>query len=668
MHSVPSELPRVIDNKYEVIALLGKGGMGSVYRVRHIFLKKECALKTLEAEVNAVNMRRFEKEAQVLSRLDHPNTVKTFDYGFIDGKFPYFVMELVEGQSLGEKVKSYGPISLKLVFDIFIPLCFALQEAHDRGITHRDIKPSNIMLLSQGGKTIPKLVDFGIARLSDLALGATALTQTGEIMGSPLYMSPEQCGAGNLDFRSDIYSLGCSLFEALTGVPPFYGANALATIGMHLHQEPPSLREASLGKKFSPDLEELVGTMLAKSPDDRYQSMTEVAETLMYIAAGKEGGIGSRSSRSASAASDFANSRPTPNARHNSNSVAGSAKVWPLLLVASAAICLTLAIGGGVLWWQGSSLQNQSLLAQKAALEAKNVNFAPIALPTNAIRGTFSQPEKQAGRDLRVFSFPDSSLGTLSLFSPDLTTDQVSSTKWPASGRQEIEWHDPLAFTPSSDCVASPRYFRKFKADELAYIDFDNNGEFSSDVVPNILHLTSLKRLKFKNTDFDDAALVQLGSLPNLIALDVRLTLVTGKGLAQFTGLKKLQLLKTHPADVALATAALAGSKALTRLELNKCGIVNDSDLKSLATCVNLEILEVVDNPAITDAGIENLKPLVNLQRLKLTGTSVTAGMAKSLSSFKRLQYLTVDADKFDSESLKKLQSAVPPGCKVCAS
>lgn len=335
--------------------------------------------------------------------------------------------------------------------------------------------------------------------------------------------------------------------------------------------------------------------------------------------------------------------------------------------MASAAVCLTLAIAGGVLWWQGSSSQNQSLLAQKAALEEKNVNFAPIVLPTNAIRGSFSQPEKRAGRDLRVFSFPDNSLGTLSLFSSDLTTDQVSSTKWPARGRQEIEWHEPLAFTPSSDCVASPRYFRKFKADELAYIDFDNNGEFSSDVVPNILHLTSLKRLKFKNTDLDDAALMQLGALPNLIALDVRLTEVTGKGLAQFTGLKKLQLLKTHPADVALVTAALAGSKALTRLELNKCGIVNDSDLKSLATCVNLEIIEVDGSPAITDAGIENLKPLVNLQRLKLSGTSVTLGMAKSLASFKRLQYLTVDGDKFDPESLKKLQSAVPPSCTVCA-
>ncbi len=660
MNKVPSDLPKVIDNKYEVIALLGKGGMGCVYHVRHIFLKKECALKTLEAEVSAVNLRRFEKEAQVLSRLDHPNTVKTFDYGFIDGKFPYFVMELVEGQSLSEKVKNDGPISLKQVFDIFIPLCFALQEAHDRGITHRDIKPSNIMLLSQGGKTIPKLVDFGIARLNDLTLGATALTQTGEIMGSPLYMSPEQCGAGNLDFRSDIYSLGCSLFEALTGVPPFYGANALATIGMHLHQEPPSLRQASLGKEFSPDLEELISTMLAKSPDDRYQSMTEVAEMLMYIAAGKGVAIGSRSSRSASGSSDFAGFGP------GQNPVAWSAKIWPLLM-ASAAVCLTLAIAGGVLWWQGSSSQNQSLLAQKAALEEKNVNFAPIVLPTNAIRGSFSQPEKRAGRDLRVFSFPDNSLGTLSLFSSDLTTDQVSSTKWPARGRQEIEWHEPLAFTPSSDCVASPRYFRKFKADELAYIDFDNNGEFSSDVVPNILHLTSLKRLKFKNTDLDDAALMQLGALPNLIALDVRLTEVTGKGLAQFTGLKKLQLLKTHPADVALFTAALAGSKALTRLELNKCGIVNDSDLKSLATCVNLEIIEVDGNPAITDAGIENLKPLVNLQRLKLSGTSVTLGMAKSLPSFKRLQYLTVDADKFDPESLKKLQSAVPAGCTVCA-
>src|SRR5262249_28114870 len=161
----------------------------------------------------------FQKEAQAASRLDHQNLVKAHDFGLVDEGRPYFVMDLVEGRTLSQRIKEEGPISVAEALKIFIPVCFGLEYAHDHGVVHRDLKPSNIMLtMKSDGQYEPKVVDFGIAKFVQEQEGTTtALTKTGEIFGTPFYMSPEQCKATNVDNRSDIYSLGCVMFEALTG-------------------------------------------------------------------------------------------------------------------------------------------------------------------------------------------------------------------------------------------------------------------------------------------------------------------------------------------------------------------------------------------------------------------------------------------------------------------
>ncbi|MBA3991918.1 MAG: hypothetical protein C0469_00225 [Cyanobacteria bacterium DS2.3.42] len=279
------EQGQIIGGKYRVISLLDQGGMGSVHRVQDLFQHLEFALKTLDIHsVSQVSVRRFQIETKAASLLDHPNLVRMHDFGLNKSKQPYLVMEFVEGITMSQYLKQHGCRTMEQAIPLFARVCCGLHYAHEKGVAHQDIKPSNMMLVKNavlGSEASVKVVDFGIARLANSINGEfQSLTTTGEIFGSPLYMSPEQCSGEKVDHRSDIYSLGCALLEALTGAPPHLGQSALATMMMHKSQPAPSLKEASLGKEFSEVLEQIVCRMLCKSPADRYQNLGTVAHQL----------------------------------------------------------------------------------------------------------------------------------------------------------------------------------------------------------------------------------------------------------------------------------------------------------------------------------------------------------------------------------------------------
>jgi eukaryotic-like serine/threonine-protein kinase len=278
---------QIVSERYKIISVIGQGAMGCVYKVEQILLKKQFALKTLNSVFPSdSSMLRFHKEAQATSRLEHPNLVRAFDFGLLESGHPFFVMEFVEGTTLSDHLKLVGRLPLETALQVFIPICFAMDYAHQAGIIHRDIKPGNIVLMSsQDAKVpfIPKIVDFGIAKIE--SEGQT-LTKTGEVFGTPLYMSPEQCDGVGIGNQSDIYSLGCVLYEALTGAPPFHGQSALSTMLQHRSATAISLREASLGLEFPDTLERIVAKMLAKDPTARYQSCLRVAEDLIALQQG----------------------------------------------------------------------------------------------------------------------------------------------------------------------------------------------------------------------------------------------------------------------------------------------------------------------------------------------------------------------------------------------
>ncbi len=281
----------ILGGRYRVLSFLGRGGMGVVYKVEQIFLGTELALKTIDqAAQSEMAVRRFQAEARAIFAVNHPNIVSVHDFGLLDDQTPFLAMEFVQGRTIGELIQSRSLV-LDDVLKIFIQVCFGLAHAHKSGVVHRDIKPNNIMVLNAmpiGTEGSVKILDFGIAKLTQQDGGEIqALTKTGEIFGSPIYMSPEQCTGEKIDHRSDIYSLGCVIFEALTGTPPFVGESALSTMMMHQTASIPSLKEASLGTNFSPELEHVVQTMLSKNPNDRYQDLGIAAHDLAAIRSGQ---------------------------------------------------------------------------------------------------------------------------------------------------------------------------------------------------------------------------------------------------------------------------------------------------------------------------------------------------------------------------------------------
>jgi len=280
-----------IANKYEIIELISSGGMGSVYKALHRELGKYVAIKVLLVDklVRDVTYRRFEREAKAAGSLNHPNIVSVHDYGMISADRPYLVMELLDGINLDDLLLRKGYLDPPLVIHIFTQVCEALAHAHALGLIHRDLKPSNIMLIGQGrNQHYVKIIDFGIAKFSAKKPETRPITKPGQIFGSPLYMSPEQCVGQKLDLRSDIYSLGCVMYEALCGAPPFMGDTLLSTIYKHVNEPPPPLREHTYGRNVPPALEKLVIRMLQKHPEDRFQSAVEILTVLEQIRSAQE--------------------------------------------------------------------------------------------------------------------------------------------------------------------------------------------------------------------------------------------------------------------------------------------------------------------------------------------------------------------------------------------
>jgi serine/threonine-protein kinase len=283
--TVNSTEPRqgqIIDNKYRLESQLGEGGMGAVWRATRLNIGDAVAIKVLHSGLlNTPNgAERFRREAQSAARLKHPNVVTIHDFGVSHGLL-YLVMELVEGQSLRAFIQKQGPLRSSVIAEIMSQVCSALDEAHSRGIIHRDIKPDNIMVSEASGRHRVKVLDFGIAKMLDTSTGSSSgtLTQTGSVIGTPHYMSPEQCLGEDLDGRSDLYSLGVVLYEMLTGRLPFNSPTMRSVIAAHLSQQPVPV--SSLNNSITPQVEAVVMRTLSKEKSERQQSAAQLSQELI---------------------------------------------------------------------------------------------------------------------------------------------------------------------------------------------------------------------------------------------------------------------------------------------------------------------------------------------------------------------------------------------------
>jgi eukaryotic-like serine/threonine-protein kinase len=265
---------------YRIVQQIGQGGMGRVYLAEHTLLGKRAAVKVLlpQYSANAQVVNRFFNEARASSMLKHPGVIDVYDFGRLPDNRAFLVMELLDGESLSALIARERRLPLERVVDIARQVANALTAAHERGIVHRDLKPDNIFLVEDAdlrSGVRAKVLDFGVAKLMD-DTAATGITRTGALIGTPTYMSPEQCrGAGDVDHRADVYALGCVMFEMASGVPPFVGDGMGDVIAGHLFQDP-----APLTGVLPPPIDRVVARMLAKLPQDRFQTMREVAAQL----------------------------------------------------------------------------------------------------------------------------------------------------------------------------------------------------------------------------------------------------------------------------------------------------------------------------------------------------------------------------------------------------
>jgi tRNA A-37 threonylcarbamoyl transferase component Bud32 len=656
----------VVGENYLVLNYLGRGAMGHVYHVRHQMLNTEYALKTLSGEhVTDLAWRRFQNEAHAIARLHHRNLVSIYNLGLHKDTLPYYVMDYLVGCDLSERIKLSGALEPKEAIEIFIEVCAGISYAHRQGIVHRDIKPGNIFLLAKPGSSGEKVkvVDFGIAKLSytDDAKNQ-ALTAIGDVVGTPFYMSPEQCMGQRVDARSDIYSLGCTMFEALTGSLPFRASSPTATMLLHQSAPPPSLNKGSLGKDFPDDLEYILATTLAKEPSERYQTVDQLSKDLAAVIGGDR-----HVAVTAGGATIVTAQQP---ASLNLKAIKEvPTKKWGLVVAPLVAVLCAIA---GFTYWQSKSEVKR---APKVALTEELKNFSPqlyehtaedkladteiveetygpdpddlppAKLPTNQIvtvsllmKKPFSHIETEAGESTRVFDFPsDVALGLLQ--SRRLRHELL------AQGQLKVPAKARVNFVPSGIVGRYPECLKRFQPDDIFCVNFDPKF-CDAQIVKAAQNIPGVKKIAVRNcNDLTAAAIGNLKGFPHITAFDCTDSKLDGRLLAQagcWANIEELNLHSTR--NVLPMLQALRKSPELKFLGLSKCKLT-PQDFQAIAELPQIERLDL-GWTTVTANELALLTKLTNLTELKLQCTGLDGSSLETVKNFKSLTMLDYFCNK----------------------
>lgn len=596
----------IVSDRYRIHSLIGRGGMGSVYKIEQVLLGKTLALKILNtSRLSDLSVRRFHHEARAAFAIDHPNLITVHDFGLLEDKIPYLIMDYIEGESLAQRIKDNAMLDLKEALPLFLRICFGLGYAHEKGVVHRDIKPSNIMLVELRGELndgFVKIVDFGLAKFTQKeGDNIQSLTRTGEVFGSPLYMSPEQCSGNSVDERSDIYSLGCVFFETLTGTPPFIGQTALATMMLHLGQQAPSLKEASMGKDFPPVIERIVAKMLSKKPEERYQTLVQVAGELAILERHLNDPDHSVINL---AAAPKAKSTQTS---HNHFQV--SLKKLVAIIGITAALSATV-----------SSQVTRIVLTKNEPVKKENPIPVKDSTPYISVNRKTIRPEISKEAVLLALSRHQSDgICRLKLIDiNDFAFEKILNSPW------------------------------------IGNLDLLGSGVNNSRLA-ELSRLPKLFQITVSHTNLDNTGAKGLSHCQNLADVSAGWSNITADAVDSFSRLPKLRHLELSGTQLDSRAMKLLGQKeTLEYLRIPSASGITDADFASLENS-NIWRLDI-ENVAVADEAAAHISKMKKLGYLSIGGTRIGLHGLKKLLTNKSLRTLTYfPSEQMPSAAVKKL-------------
>jgi len=663
----------IVDGTYQLQSVMGKGGMGVVYSCKHLALNQNYAIKLLIREgVTGEDWTRFQVEAKALAKLKHPGIVSIYNMGIDRGQVPYYVMDLLSGEALDQLISRKGRLSIDRCLDFFIHVADAIGGAHSQDIVHRDIKPSNLMLVRDGQNKICgiKVVDFGIARLSRQGFNAQSQTATGSIFGTPYYMSPEQCQGKRVDLRSDIYSLGCTLFEALTGAPPFRGESAFHTFMMHQNKTPPRLADRVPDGQFPPALEQCVAKMLSKDPADRYQSMTQVGHDLERIKRGKEIDV----TALAKTSQDLKRNLPAGSYTKNEILEPQSNSAKPLL-IGFAAFAIFLILAGMTVYVlltpppaakevkKNPALHSDApentviaILGDDDTLRRAGCTEQEIEFVKTYDEMTADSDQKTVAKRLEIYlqkqpknHFFKNKTGSAFNFPEGIIIGEMSSNNC-----VPVAVHGTMPVTPGADvcfylnfCGRDERdFFKHFKPDDLTGVEMCMGRP--TDALEQMKSWKRLKHLwlfdsltrpvpgfsRYDQSRIKDSNLDQIDSIKGLTSLGLCGPEITSAKLCSMSTLHSVsELALKEIDDMGPVLKLLPQLDNVKKLWLNSC--------------------------KITDADLEALTKMKNLHSLRITRTPLTTASQCCFQRMKGLESLTLDRNWTQDEKIQ-FKAALP--------